>query len=61
MRKEKSERCHQGVKKIERSYQRKCDVNMTADYCWMLKKHDPPKGALKVSNKSTTKTCNTIQ
>ncbi|GBM69837.1 hypothetical protein AVEN_198543-1 [Araneus ventricosus] len=33
---EKSERFHQNDRDVERRYQGRLDVNMLADYCWML-------------------------
>lgn len=35
---EMGERFHQDVRDIERRYQGRWDVNMLADYCWMLKR-----------------------
>lgn len=35
---EQGERFHQDVRDIERRYQGRWDVNMLADYCWMLKR-----------------------
>ncbi|GBO44297.1 hypothetical protein AVEN_83804-1 [Araneus ventricosus] len=34
---EQGERFHQDVRDIERRYQGRWDVNMLADYCWMLR------------------------
>ncbi|GBN14284.1 hypothetical protein AVEN_43807-1 [Araneus ventricosus] len=34
---EQSERFHQDARDIERRYQGRWDVNMLADYCWMLR------------------------
>ena len=34
---EQAERFHQGLKEMERRFQGKWDINMLADYCWMLK------------------------
>ncbi|GBM70538.1 hypothetical protein AVEN_47654-1 [Araneus ventricosus] len=36
--KEQGERFHQDVRDIERRYQGRWDVNMLADYCWMLRR-----------------------
>ncbi|GBM13695.1 hypothetical protein AVEN_148213-1 [Araneus ventricosus] len=35
---EQDERFHQDVRDIERRYQGRWDVNMLADYCWMLRR-----------------------
>ncbi|GBN50611.1 hypothetical protein AVEN_182956-1 [Araneus ventricosus] len=35
---EQGERFHQDVRDIERQYQGRWDVNMLADYCWMLRR-----------------------
>ncbi|GBM39096.1 hypothetical protein AVEN_169185-1 [Araneus ventricosus] len=35
---EKGERFHQDVRDFERRYQGRWDVNMLADYCWMLRR-----------------------
>lgn len=35
---EQGERFHQDVRDIERRYQGRWNVNMLADYCWMLKR-----------------------
>ncbi|GBN74833.1 hypothetical protein AVEN_137483-1 [Araneus ventricosus] len=34
---EQGKRLHQGVRDIERRYQGRWDVNMLADYCWILR------------------------
>ncbi|GBN00049.1 hypothetical protein AVEN_192955-1 [Araneus ventricosus] len=34
---EQGERLHQDVRDIERRYQGRWDVDMLADYCWMLR------------------------
>ena len=31
-------RFHQGIKIMEQRYQRRWEKNITADYCWMLKR-----------------------
>ncbi|GFV05484.1 uncharacterized protein TNCV_226951 [Trichonephila clavipes] len=36
--KEQGERFHQDIKETERRYQGRLNVNMMADYCWMLKR-----------------------
>ena len=38
---EQGERFHQDMKEIERRYQGRWDVNMMADYCWMIKRDLP--------------------
>ena len=38
---EQGERFHQDIKEMERRYQGRWNVNMIADYCWMLKRDDP--------------------
>ncbi|GBO36245.1 hypothetical protein AVEN_242479-1 [Araneus ventricosus] len=35
---EQGERFQQVVRDIERRYQRRWDVNMLADYCWLLRR-----------------------
>ncbi|GFW68345.1 uncharacterized protein TNCV_2263341 [Trichonephila clavipes] len=35
---EQGERFHQDIKEMERRYQGRWNVNMMADYCWMLKR-----------------------
>jgi hypothetical protein len=35
------ERFHKDVKEIERRYQGRWNINMLADYCWMLKQGVP--------------------
>lgn len=35
---EQGERFHQDLKEMERRYQGRWDINMLADYCWMLKR-----------------------
>jgi hypothetical protein len=35
------ERFHKDVKEIERKYQGRWNINMLADYCWMLKQEVP--------------------
>ena len=46
---EQGERFHQDLKEMERRYQGRWDVNMMADYCWMLKR-DTEKGIKRVRN-----------
>ena len=38
---EQGKRFHQDMKEIERRYQGRWDVNMMADYCWMIKRDLP--------------------
>jgi hypothetical protein len=38
---EQGERFHQDIKEMERRYQGRWNVNMMADYCWMLHREDP--------------------
>lgn len=38
---EQGERFHQDTKEMERRYQGRCNVNMIADYCWMLHRERP--------------------
>ncbi|GBM56511.1 hypothetical protein AVEN_140585-1 [Araneus ventricosus] len=40
---EQGERFHQDIKEIERRYQRKWNVSIIADYCWMLQRDSPCK------------------
>lgn len=40
---EQGERFHQDVKEMERRYQGRWNVNMIADYCWMLRRELPEK------------------
>ncbi|GFT58353.1 putative DD41D transposase [Trichonephila clavipes] len=37
---EQGERFHQDIKEMERRYQGRWNVNMMADYCWMLKREN---------------------
>ncbi|GFV82760.1 uncharacterized protein TNCV_4147281 [Trichonephila clavipes] len=37
---EQGERLHQDIKEMERRYQGRWNVNMMADYCWMLKREN---------------------
>ena len=37
---EQGERFHQDIKEMERRYQGRWNVNMIADYCWMLKREE---------------------
>ena len=47
---EQGERFHQDIKEMERRYQRRWNVNMIADYCWMLKRDDPERVQSRKSN-----------
>lgn len=38
---EQGERFHQDICEMERRYQGRWNVNMMADYCWSLKRHNP--------------------
>ena len=38
---EQGERFHQDIKEMEKRYQGRWNVNMLADYCWMLKRDNP--------------------
>jgi len=38
---EQGERFHQDIKEMERRYQGQWNVNMIADYCWMLHREEP--------------------
>lgn len=48
---EQGERFHQDIKEIERRYQGRWNVNMIADYCWMLKRDDPERAHRRKSTK----------
>lgn len=48
---EQGERFHQDIKEMERRYQGRWNVNMIADYCWMLKRDDPQRVHSRKSNK----------
>lgn len=41
---EQGERFHQDMKEMERRYQGRWDINMMADFCWMLKRETKTKG-----------------
>jgi len=48
---EQGERFHQDLKEIEKRYQGKWDINMMADYCWLLKREiEPDRGSKRVRN-----------
>jgi hypothetical protein len=38
---EQGERFHQDIKEMERRYQGRWNMNMMADYCWMLQQEVP--------------------
>ncbi|GFU90784.1 uncharacterized protein TNCV_4870161 [Trichonephila clavipes] len=64
---EQGERFHQDIKEMERRYQGRWNVNMMADYCWMLKKKIHKNTAKKVLKEASmgkendfTKTYNSI-
>ncbi|GFS60199.1 uncharacterized protein TNCV_2827061 [Trichonephila clavipes] len=46
---EQGECFHQDIKEMERRYQRRWDVNMMADYCWMLKRENSQEHSRKTS------------
>lgn len=48
---EQGERFHQDIKEMERRYQGRWNVNMIADYCWMMKRDDPQRVHSRKSNK----------
>ena len=48
---EQGERFHQDIKDMGRRYQGRWNVNMIADYCWMLKRGDPERVHSRKSNK----------
>lgn len=47
---EQGERFHQDIKKMEQRYQGRWDINMLADYCWMLKRESVEKGKTRKEN-----------
>ncbi|GBN50607.1 hypothetical protein AVEN_77669-1 [Araneus ventricosus] len=50
---EQGERFHQDMKEMERRYQGKWNVNMIADYCWMLQRDNPCKVHKRKSDRKT--------
>ncbi|GFX11089.1 uncharacterized protein TNCV_4503041 [Trichonephila clavipes] len=46
------ERFHQDIKEMERRYQGRWNVNMMADYCWMLKRENSQKHSRKSTKRS---------
>ena len=48
---EQGERFHQDIKIMEESYQGCWDVNMMADYCWNLKRHNASQKHSRLSRK----------
>jgi len=49
---EQEERFHQDIEEMERKYQGRWNVNMIADYCWML--HSEESQAVHKRNSSLT-------
>ncbi|GFX12468.1 uncharacterized protein TNCV_1697431 [Trichonephila clavipes] len=49
---EQGERFHQDIKEMERRYQGRWNVNMMADYCWMLKRENSQKHSRKSTKRS---------
>lgn len=49
---EQGERFHQDIKEMERRYQGRWNVNMMADYCWMLKRENPQPHTRKSTKRS---------
>ncbi|GFU94323.1 uncharacterized protein TNCV_162531 [Trichonephila clavipes] len=49
---EQGERFHQNIKEMERRYQGRWNVNMMADYCWMLKRENSQKHSRKSTKRS---------
>lgn len=47
---EQGERFHQDLKEMERRYQGKWDINMMADFCWMLKREASTAGTKRKRN-----------
>jgi len=46
---EQGERFHQDLKEIEKRYQGRWNINMMADYCWLLKREiEPDRGSKRV-------------
>lgn len=50
---EQGEKFYQDIKEMERRYQARWNVNMIADYCWMLKRDDPERTHSKKSTKGS--------
>ncbi|GBM56940.1 hypothetical protein AVEN_82431-1 [Araneus ventricosus] len=50
---EEGERFHQDIKEMKRRYQRKWNLSMIAEYCWMLQRDNPCKDHKRKSDKST--------
>ena len=44
---EQGEIFHHDIKVMEQRYQGRCNENMIADYCWMLKRDAPQKESMK--------------
>ncbi|GFW53761.1 uncharacterized protein TNCV_3938551 [Trichonephila clavipes] len=49
---EQGERFHQDIKEMERRYQGRWNVNMMADYCWMLKRKNSQEHSRKSAKRS---------
>ncbi|GFU20210.1 uncharacterized protein TNCV_3393351 [Trichonephila clavipes] len=49
---EQGERFHQDIKEMERRYQGRWNVNMMADYCWMLKRENSQEHSRKSTKRS---------
>lgn len=47
---EQGERFHQDIKEMERRYQGRWDINMMADFCWMLMRESVVKGRKRKRN-----------
>ena len=47
---EQGERFHQDIQEMERRYQGRWDINMMADFCWMLKRDTETKGKKRKRN-----------
>jgi len=47
---EQGERFHQDIKEMERRYQGRWDINMMADFCWMLKRESTVDGKKRKRN-----------
>ncbi|GFV35889.1 uncharacterized protein TNCV_2866481 [Trichonephila clavipes] len=52
VREEHGESFHQDIKEMERSYQGHWNVNMMADYCWMLKRENSQEQSRKRTKRS---------
>ncbi|GFX88832.1 uncharacterized protein TNCV_2575391 [Trichonephila clavipes] len=52
VREEQGERFHQDIKEMERRYQGRWNVNMMANYCWMLKRENSQEHSQKSTKRS---------